>query len=242
MESRTCIALTLSLGLLGWMAIRQTDVLESARSSRSAPTCEWASPLTNSSESAAPPTDSHQRSALPEPVVGSAIESVAEPTQTHDELSWDDVEANFLASMPIGSDARDTLQSELVGGPLDVDTDWIERRFGSAVSGVALHDAHVRAIEMNLEIGVASSEYLDELDRAVRLAIRDGRFVKGAGDIAEPPASRSVVYMQHSRMGRWSTMLSLGRDEHPQLSHLQARVRQMVNDRDQEIARILRGG
>ncbi len=240
MVTRAGVVLASSLAGIFWLlggATESGDGPQFSRSSSARPD----SPL-QSDVDLAPSVESRSDSRL---ALGISRESVDEPSacaRLAAGSDWDDVAPQITAQMGLNRQTRDLLQSELMGGPIEVDLDWLEQRFGVAPLAPVLYELQVRAIELNLEIAVASGEYLDELDFQVNAALREGRFERRAGEIPAPAELEPLIFMQSTRLGDWATQLRLNRDEHPRLNYLQERVTSMVNARDLELARLTRRG
>ncbi len=239
MITKAGVLLAASLAALLWMSSDARDSRDGRQASRA---------------SAASPESPSRSDSLPTPPLAthdSARVALAEsPTAGHESSeglaqgaasNWEDVAPQFAAQMGLNRQTREQLQSELMGGPVDVDLAWLEQRFGAKPGASALYDAQVRALELNLQIAVASGEYLDELDYEVNAALREGRFLRSNREIPAPTELEPLIFMQSARIAEWATQLRLRREDHPRLNHLQERVTQMVDARDLELARMLRG-
>lgn len=240
MMTKAGVLLATSVAGLVWLCNGATDVGDGQRASRSAAASPASQPPSETGPTLLGATHSDSRVELEldhghggGPLAGASL--AAAPT-------WDDVAPQLLAQMGLNRRTRDELQAELMGGPVEVDLAWLEQRYDAPRGAPALYDAHVRALELNLKIAVAASEYLDELDFEVDAALSEGRFERSDREIAAPAELEPLIFMQSTRMGDWATQLRLERDEHPRLDYLQERVTRMVDARDQELARLVRGG
>ena len=240
MMTRAGVLLATSIAALVWLCNGATDVGDTQRVSRSSA----ASPASQfPSETGAISQDealSASRLALEDddgrdggPSAGAALAMAT---------TWDDVAPQILSQMGLNRQTRDQLQAELMGGPVEVDLAWLEQRFSAPRVAPGLYDAHVRALELNLKIAVAASEYLDELDFEVNAALNEGRFERSNREIPAPAELEALIFMQSTRVGDWATQLRLERDAHPRLDYLQERVTRMVDARDQELALLVRRG
>ncbi len=158
------------------------------------------------------------------------------------ELDWQAVESELAESIGIDVTEREQLVASMMEGPVDVDLEWIEKRHPGTRGSPRLHEAHSRAIELNLELSIVCAEYYADLDQCMKSAFSSGRYLRSADSDSLPTPTEPLIFMQSGRVSGWTMMLALRREDYPQLAYKQRAIVDKVNARDQEIARILRGG
>jgi len=110
------------------------------------------------------------------------------------------------------------------------------------VSADALARAETAMIDENLRIEFEAQPYLQDLAEAVRQVVDGGRYARNAGPVESLKASEPLILLQSTSALGWNTVLTISRNEFPDLAAKQKEIVGMKTKRDELCAQLMRGG